>query len=201
MSQLLQNAISILTNLLLWPVIILLLFGMSYALYNFGNMLVESYQRRGKPEAIKNPFQPSEFVSRLQGVQEWKKQLQLDAEANPWLQLDRTEIALKKRVDRLRVWVKFGPALGLAGTLIPLGTALAAMASNNLALLSNELSLAFGSTVLGLTSGVLSMIIVSSYERWYTLDIAEIRHALEAYENSVASTTFLHQPQTAGNAS
>ncbi|AEI51957.1 MotA/TolQ/ExbB proton channel family protein [Runella slithyformis] len=187
MIELLQNAIGIITNLLLWPVVTLLLYGMGYSLYTLGNMLVESYQRKGKPETITDPRQPSEFVSRFQGIREWKKQLDLDPAAPLWLLHDRTEAALKKRIDRVRNWIKLGPALGLAGTLIPLGSALKAVGVNNMKLLSDELTVAFGATVLGLTAGVIAMIVVTNYERWYALDLAEIRHALEALEERNAA--------------
>jgi biopolymer transport protein ExbB/TolQ len=182
MTQLLQNAISIITGLLLWPVVILLLVGMAYTLYTLGNMVVEGLQRRGKPQTIADPRNPSAYMLRLQGIQEWQTQLRADADATLWLLVDRTEAALKKRIDRVRTWVKLGPALGLAGTLIPLGSALRAVGVNNMKLLSDELTVAFGATVLGLTAGVLAMIVVSNYERWYALDLAEIRHALEADE-------------------
>lgn len=186
MAELLQNAISILTGLMLWPVVILLLGGMAYTLYALGNMLVESHQRRGKPETIRQPRQPSEFMLRLQGIQEWKTQVEADPTAPLWLVVDRTEAALKKRIDRVRNWVKLGPALGLAGTLIPLGSALRAVGVNNMKLLSDELTVAFGATVLGLMAGVLAMIVVANYERWYAMDLAEIRHALEAEEDLIA---------------
>lgn len=183
MIELLQNAISIITNLLLWPVVVLLLYGMGYSLYTLGNMLVESYQRKGKPETIMDPRNPSDNVSRFVGIQEWKRQMSLDPQAPLWLLHDRTEAALKKRIDRVRNWIKLGPALGLAGTLIPLGSALKAVGVNNMKLLSDELTVAFGATVLGLTAGVIAMIVVANYERWYGLDLAEIRHALEQIEN------------------
>jgi len=182
MIEILQNAISILTNLLLWPVVILLLYGIGYTLFMLGNMLMEAYQRKGNPETITDPRQPSEHMSRLVGIQVWKEQLGLDPQASLWLVHDRTEVALKKRIDSLRNWVKLGPALGLAGTLIPLGSALKAVGVNNMKLLSDELTVAFGATVLGLASGVIAMVIVTNYERWYALDLAEIRHALEGLE-------------------
>lgn len=185
MTQLIQNTITILINLMLWPVVIALLAGMGFSLFTLGNMMVESFQRKGTPATMDDPKNPSDFLSRLQGVQEWKKQMFLDADASPWLLLDRTEAALKKRIDKVRIWVKLGPALGLAGTLIPLGSAMSALAANNLKLLSDGLLIAFGTTVLGLISGAICMIVVSYYERWYGLDLAEIRHALEAAEEEL----------------
>jgi biopolymer transport protein ExbB/TolQ len=187
MTQPIQNVISILTGLLLWPVVLLLLFGMGYTLYTLGNMLVEAWQRRGKPETLRNPQHPSDNLLRLQGIREWQNQLELDPAASPWLVVDRTEAALKKRIDRVRNWIKLGPALGLAGTLIPLGSALRAVGVNNMKLLSDELTVAFGATVLGLTAGVLAMIVVTNYERWYALDLAEIRHAIDAQDEPAAA--------------
>lgn len=179
MEQLIQNTIGVLTQLLLWPTILLLLFGIGYSFFMLGSMLVESFQRKGEPETLKNPQQPSAHLLRLHGINEWKKQLGKDPEAPLWLLHDRTEAALKKRIDNIKVWVKLGPALGLAGTLIPLGGALQAVGVNNLKLLSDHLSIAFGSTILGLTAGVICMIISTNYERWYSLDLAEIRQAIE----------------------
>lgn len=184
MDQLIQNAIGVITGLLLWPTIILLLYGMGFALFSLGNMLVESYQRKGNPETMKDAKNPSEHLLRLYGIQEWKKQILLDSSAPLWILHDRTEANLKKKIDRIKVWVKLGPALGLAGTLIPLGGALQAVGVNNMKLLSDHLSIAFGSTILGLTAGVICMIISTAYERWYGLDLAEIRQAIESEEQS-----------------
>lgn len=182
MEELINNAIGVITGLLLWPTIILLLYGMCFALFTLGNMLVESHQRKGKPETIKDVKNPSTHLLRLYGVQEWKHQLSIDENAPLWLLHDRTEAQLKKKIDRVKIWVKFGPALGLAGTLIPLGGALQAVGVNNMKLLSDHLSIAFGSTILGLMSGVICMIISTAYERWYALDLAEIRQAIETEE-------------------
>jgi biopolymer transport protein ExbB/TolQ len=194
MEQLIQQSISILINLLLWPVVIALLAGMGYSLYILGNMIVESFQRKGAPERLTDYRKPSEYLSRLQGIREWKKQMNQDAGASPWLLLDRTEAALKRRIDGVKIWVKLGPALGLAGTLIPLGSAMSALAANNLKLLSDGLLIAFGTTVLGLISGAICMIVVFNYERWYGLDLAEIRHALEA-EEQLAEERSSAEPQ------
>lgn len=182
MEELIQNAIGVITGLLLWPTILLLLYGIGFSLFSLGNMLVESFQRKGKPETMADPRNPSQHLLRLYGIQEWKKQLTLDNGAPLWILHDRTEAALKKKIDRIKIWVKFGPALGLAGTLIPLGAALQAVGVNNMKLLSDHLSVAFGSTILGLTAGVICMMISTSYERWYGLDLAEIRQAIENQE-------------------
>lgn len=179
MIEQLQQTVYILTNLLLWPVVIALLFGMAHALFLLGDLCNQALQRRGKPVAVKDPLEPAESMKKRLGFMEWKKQSMNDPDADPWLLLDRTEAELSRRVDVARIWVRLGPALGLAGTLIPLGSALTALAANDLQVLSQRLILAFGTTVLGLIAGSLAWIVATTFERWYRLDLAEIRHSLE----------------------
>lgn len=181
-SSTLQNAITVLTNLLIYPVIILLILGMAYALYSLGNMIVESYQRKGKPKSISDLNNPDEFFAGFQGIQEWKKQVDLESAASLWQLHDRTEVELKKRTNRVRTWVKLGPTLGLIGTLIPLGSALSSLANNNFKQLAESGTHSIGATVLGLTVGAICMIVVTHYDRWYAIDLAEIRHAIEKEE-------------------
>ncbi len=179
----LQNAITVLTNALIYPVIMLLIIGMAYALYQMGNMIVESYQRKVKPQSINDLKNPDSSLIRFQGIQEWKNQFDLEPTASYWQLHDRTEVQLKKRINRVRTWVKLGPALGLIGTLIPLGAALSSLANNNFKQLAESGTHSIGATVLGLTVGALCMIVVTHYERWYAIDLAEIRHAIEKEES------------------
>lgn len=167
------------SNFLLWPCCVLLIIGVVHTLYLFGSFLVEAFQRRGDARAMSDPLQPPPSMRRRTGIAEYIRQRKSDVECSAWLALDRTEAALAATIDRARFWIRVGPALGLAGTLIPLGPALMALAENNLKALSAGLILAFGTTVLGLFAGSLGWIISSTQERWYRLDLAEIRHALE----------------------
>ncbi len=182
MIEQLQQTVYILTNFLLWPVVVALLGGMVHTLYLFGDMCSEAFQRNRKAVAVTDPSNPAESMKKRQGFMEWKRQSENDSSAGVWLLLDRTEAALSKRVDTARVWVRLGPALGLAGTLIPLGPALTALAANDLQVLSQRLILAFGTTVLGLVAGSIAWVISTTLERWYRLDLAEIRHGLEQSE-------------------
>jgi len=179
MFDIIQAIIYEFSNVLLWPCCVLLILGIVHTLYLFGSFLVESRQRRGSAKTLSNPLQPPPAMARRMGIALYVHERQRDPDCSAWLALDRTEAALAAYVDRARFWIRVGPALGLAGTLIPLGPALLALAENNLKALSSGLILAFGTTVLGLFSGMLGWIISNSQERWYRLDLAEIRHALE----------------------
>lgn len=182
MLEQLQNTVYIITNLLLWPVVILLLCGMAHTLFLLGTTIMEWWQRRIQPRAITSSHHLPDNMKHLYGVQEYLKQQEKDGTATSWLILDRTEAALAKRISRARMWVRLGPALGLAGTLIPLGSALTALAANDLELLSERLILAFGTTVIGLIAGAIAWLITATLERWYTMDISELRHGLEVEE-------------------
>ena len=63
------------------------------------------------------------------------------------------DYASLRRLERTRLLVRAGPALGLMGTLIPLSPALAGLAEGDVAELSSNLRLAFSITVLGLLVG------------------------------------------------
>ena len=67
--------------------------------------------------------------------------------------LRRAEAELGRSVDQLRVLVRVGPCLGLAGTLIPLGPGLLALSGGNLSMLSAQLVISFSTTVVGLVVG------------------------------------------------
>jgi len=179
MTEQLQLAVYTITTWLLWPVVSVLLFALAHVLFMAGALVVEAFQRRGKAEHLSDLQAPPASMKRRAGVAEWQRQHRLDAGATPWLLLDRTEAALARRVDRARTWARLGPALGLAGTLIPLGPALVALAQNDLQTLSDRLILAFGTTVLGLVAGGLAWLVATTHDRWYRLDLAEVRHALE----------------------
>ena len=61
-----------------------------------------------------------------------------------------------RRLERTRILVRMGPALGLMGTLIPLSPALAGLADGNVTELTDNLRVAFGVTVAGLLTGPLA---------------------------------------------
>jgi biopolymer transport protein ExbB/TolQ len=170
-----------LTSALIWPVALLLMAAVAHSAFLIGEMLVERFQR-STPAALKSLNEVPRDAARHQGIREWMRQRRSDPTASDWLVLDRAEAALAQRVDRSRLWVRLAPALGLMGTLVPLGPALVALAKNDLATLSSHLVLAFGTTVLGLLAAGLSWVVMTTQDRWYRLDLAEIRHALESAE-------------------
>ena len=62
---------------------------------------------------------------------------------------------------------RIGPTLGLMGTLIPLGTGLAALGSGDINTLSTALIVAFDTTVVGVGCGALAYVISKIRYGWY----------------------------------
>jgi biopolymer transport protein ExbB/TolQ len=79
-----------------------------------------------------------------------------------------------RRLERTRMLVRAGPALGLMGTLIPLAPALTGLADGNVAKLTDNLRVAFSVTVLGLLIGALAFAISLVRDRLYAQDLSDL---------------------------
>lgn len=81
-----------------------------------------------------------------------------------------------RRLERTRMLVRAGPALGLMGTLIPLSPALSGLASGNVAELSDNLQVAFSVTVLGLLVGAIAFGVSLVRDRLYGQDLSDLEY-------------------------
>jgi len=82
-----------------------------------------------------------------------------------------------RRLERPRVLVRLGPALGLMGTLIPLSPALSGLASGDVAELTENLRVAFGVTVVGLLVGALAFGVSLVRDRLCAQDLSDLEYA------------------------
>lgn len=81
-----------------------------------------------------------------------------------------------RRLERTRILVRMGPALGLMGTLIPLSPALAGLADGDVATLTENLRVAFGVTVAGLLVGAVAFAISLVRDRLYAQDYSNVEY-------------------------
>jgi biopolymer transport protein ExbB/TolQ len=93
--------------------------------------------------------------------------------------LARYELAVQRRLDRTRLLVRAGPALGLMGTLIPLAPGLAALSAGDVSQLAENLRDAFGATVVGLLVGTVAFALTLARTRMYTEDLTELEQGAE----------------------
>lgn len=82
-------------------------------------------------------------------------------------------------MDRLRILVRVAPSLGLIGTLIPMGTGLAALGQGDMTKLSTDLVIAFTTTVTGLAIGTAAFFFYTVRRRWIEEDVKNMELATE----------------------
>jgi biopolymer transport protein ExbB/TolQ len=87
------------------------------------------------------------------------------------------ELAVQRRLDRTRILVRAGPALGLMGTLIPLAPGLAALGRGDVSTLATDLRTAFAATTIGLLIGTVAFALTLIRTRMYTEDLTALERA------------------------
>jgi biopolymer transport protein ExbB/TolQ len=99
-----------------------------------------------------------------------------DAEARIAKRLAEYDYRSLRRLERTRILVRMGPALGLMGTLIPLSPALAGLADGDVATLTDNLRVAFSVTVAGLLIGAIAFGISLVRDRLYAQDFSDVEY-------------------------
>jgi biopolymer transport protein ExbB/TolQ len=84
------------------------------------------------------------------------------------------ELAVERRLERTRILVRAGPALGLMGTLIPLAPGLAALGHGDVATLATDLRTAFAATTIGLLVGTVAFALTLTRTRMYSEDLTAL---------------------------
>jgi biopolymer transport protein ExbB/TolQ len=97
------------------------------------------------------------------------------------------ELAVQRRLDRTRILVRAGPAIGLMGTLIPLAPGLAALGRGDLPTLASDLRTAFAATVIGLLAGTVAFGLTLTRTRMYSEDLTALERAAGAIEATPAA--------------
>ncbi len=77
------------------------------------------------------------------------------------------EQSARRRLERTDILTRVSPMLGLMGTLIPLGPGLAGLGQGDLSILTNAVTVAFDTTVMGLLAGIIGFVLGRLRRRWY----------------------------------
>ena len=179
---------------LLLPVTVLLLIGLACALVSLGGFFADSFillkerkQRRKIMEALRRgePFDIQQesglFCERVRklGELEWDE-LECEKIISEW------EGLYERRLERSRFLAKVGPMLGLMGTLIPMGPALAGLASGDIASMAYNMQIAFATTVLGCCIAGISILVLSVRKHDYADEIACLQYVLDRHQREAA---------------
>lgn len=188
---------------LLYPVLFVEVVALVWAVFEFGAFTWEAIGRRGKrslrvvddvtsrASAALAEGKSSLALAELKGLpgKGWVRTFFAEAEGDDWHERTRLlkrindlESRISKALERTRVLVRVGPMLGLMGTLIPISPALIGLAKGDVQTLSDNLVVAFSTTVVGLLIGGLGYVISTVRDRWYGLDVSDIEYALDRVE-------------------
>ncbi|HEX5608579.1 MAG TPA: MotA/TolQ/ExbB proton channel family protein [Solirubrobacterales bacterium] len=180
------------------PVLVLAVLALAIVLVEAGALLVELRRRRyrslpGLERAVEEcrgrlaMGAPAEALAALLPFA-WNRQME-DAFAGIVEQCGATQSETRiakrlaeydylslRRLERTRILVRMGPALGLMGTLIPLSPALAGLADGDVAALTENLRVAFSVTVAGLMIGAFAFAISLVRDRLYAQDYSDVEY-------------------------
>ena len=90
-----------------------------------------------------------------------------------------SEERTRHAINAPRALVKIGPSLGLLGTLIPMGSSLASLATGNLQAMAGQMVVAFTTTIIGLATGTLAYAVTVVRQGWVNESIREQRFLAE----------------------
>ena len=89
------------------------------------------------------------------------------------------ELRIARELEIPRLISRIAPMLGLMGTLIPMGPALMGLSSGNIEALASNLAIAFATTVLGILTGGVAYAVLIVKKRWYTQDLSDMEYVVE----------------------
>ncbi len=88
--------------------------------------------------------------------------------------VSKYEIQTDRELGQARILTKFGPILGLMGTLIPMGPALTGLSTGDVATMAYNMQVAFATTVIGLFAGAVGFVLLQIEQRWAARDLASL---------------------------
>lgn len=200
-TETLTSLIHILSESLLTPVIVLLVISIVIVILSFGGLINEYISRKPiKSKDLEDLIRKISFSTNVNQMKEeiansdlfdYQKEVltriadnyDIGPDARKALAselISAQETRLIKKTNKTDILVRVGPSLGLLGTLIPLGPGLAALGSGDIATLAESLTIAFDTTVTGLTVGALSFLISKYKKQWYESELIDVETVAEA---------------------
>jgi biopolymer transport protein ExbB/TolQ len=198
------------SQILLWPVIILLIIFFIYSIFSIGILVAEHFNRRKEgiesenskriirdlKISVDNKSDSVDIINSIRiiinrsNLPFYSKKALLEITENEDLDFETRksigrgivedeELRLFKKLEKTEILAKVSPALGLMGTLIPLGPGLLALGAGDTQTLADSLIIAFDTTVLAMTVASLTYVVSRIRKRWYMSDIETLDNLTE----------------------
>lgn len=200
-TETLTSLIHILSESLLTPVVILLVISIVIVILSFGGLINEFISRKPiSSHDLEDLIRRVSFSSNVSVMKDeinrsnlfdYQKEILIRIANNHDIGSDARkalagelisaeETRLIKKTNKTDILVRVGPILGLLGTLIPLGPGLAALGSGDIATLAQSLTIAFDTTVTGLTVGAIAYLVSKYKKQWYEAELIDVETVAEA---------------------
>lgn len=192
-----NSSLHIITQSFLIPVMAVLVIFFIYALINLGILIAQYYKRKQKQFDFKhlidqfltesrngNTAELSNIIESAKISRSHKEVLKTLLTTDNVSYEFRESLALKmvedetinsaKNLEKTDIVAKIAPAIGLMGTLIPLGPGLTALGAGDIQSLAQHLTIAFDAAVLGMASAAIAFIVSKVRRRWYEEEISNL---------------------------
>ncbi len=182
-----SDILFIISNGLLIPVVLLLLYLLIRALYIALGFYNEYITQRRITKILKESIQDysSEKLSEIEiGFKPFSKSIvvkcfrDLMSHRNDKIycehELANYQIEVQKSLSKNRTLLKFGPMLGLMGTLIPMGPALVGLAVGDIASMAYNMQVAFATTVIGMLVAAVGLATLQVSRRFYARSLNDL---------------------------
>lgn len=200
-TETLTSILHIISESLLTPVVVLLVVFVVLFILFLGGFINEAISRKAikkdelegiirnvssanNPETIKNTVEDSSLLPNQKKILiKIADNYDIGPEARKALAtklIEDEESKLIKNTSKTDILIRLGPILGLLGTLIPLGPGLSALGSGDIATLAESLTIAFDTTVVGLSVGAVAYLISKFKKQWYESDLMTVETIAEA---------------------
>lgn len=169
----LETFLYVISSALFYPVVAGLVILTFWVVISFGGFLREYIDRKQGNSSVLDKYRrvlDSEIESSHSNDA-------LDIRLERFLQ--EAELGLIKSLDKIRFAIRVGPALGLMGTLIPMGISLSALAQGDMSKMAGSMVTAFTSVVVGLACSVVAYVISLVKEKWVRADMREMEYLTE----------------------
>lgn len=190
---LMENGLFALGQVLRLPVTALLWVSIGFAVYYAGHGLIEAVARRRDhagfdlkawlqagsvldADASRRSQLPLALRRLLDDIHRQREHLRHGGLEN--LVADHDARA-RSALNGPRALVRIGPSLGLLGTLIPMGTSLAALSTGNLQAMAGQMVVAFTTTIIGLAVGTVAYAVAAARQSRVNETVRELRYLAE----------------------
>lgn len=144
---------------LMAPVLAAIVLLLMYSLYACGRFLAEWYQRRVRKMAGPLTRQAAQDT-------DWKS--------------EQLELHILSELEGLKITARTAPLLGLVATMIPMGPALAGVASGDMVSVGEQVGVAFAAVIIALMAASMAYIILTVKRRWRLKELHQLEQQREA---------------------